>query len=92
MEGDLEPVKSGIGHFISIHTLRVEGDGKLELGVRKILTISIHTLRVEGDVHMEEVDDSAIISIHTLRVEGDRAPPRLQGRPEDFNPHPPRGG
>ena len=36
-------------HRISIHTLRVEGDGKLLPAIIKT-EISIHTLRVEGDV------------------------------------------
>ena len=36
------------GISISIHTLRVEGDGNLE-NFESHLKISIHTLRVEGD-------------------------------------------
>ena len=36
------------GKSISIHSLRVEGDAKLEV-LSKYSTISIHSLRVEGD-------------------------------------------
>ena len=35
--------------YISIHTLRVEGDAKLIASMTIHLMISIHTLRVEGD-------------------------------------------
>ena len=38
--------------IISIHTLRVEGDGAL-LPFLVIREISIHTLRMEGDMEMK---------------------------------------
>ena len=56
--------------YISIHTLRVEGD-PLSHVVVDILPISIHTLRVEGDVKFWRMPPPGLISIHTLRVEGD---------------------
>ena len=58
--------------FISIHTLRVEGD-LIVMANKSKLTISIHTLRVEGDtVFVFASSRREIISIHTLRVEGDQ--------------------
>ena len=55
---------------ISIHTLRMEGDGLLEFFQLRF-HISIHTLRVEGDQEEKRRALTAEISIHTLRVEGD---------------------
>ena len=56
---------------ISIHTLRVEGDGTSIIPLRQV-RISIHTLRVEGDlVKVKGLTVKVGISIHTLRVEGD---------------------
>ena len=55
---------------ISIHALRVEGDGvicKLSVG----FLISIHALRVEGDLEDVARGLGFTISIHALRVEGD---------------------
>ena len=58
---------------ISIHTLRMEGDGdKHELYLDAY--ISIHTLRMEGDPIMSPEAIAEAISIHTLRMEGDPAP------------------
>ena len=56
---------------ISIHALRVEGDGARG-NARGGESISIHALRVEGDLAdtLESIDDE-FISIHALRVEGD---------------------
>ena len=56
--------------FISIHSLRVEGDLPACLQ-NAVFAISIHSLRVEGDVvkYNTMMDDG--ISIHSLRVEGD---------------------
>ena len=77
---------------ISIHSLRVEGDG-LSVEQVKQLPISIHSLRVEGDEQLDsDLISAAFISIHSLRVEGDSmsmvsVPKRL-----DFNPLPPCGG
>ena len=57
---------------ISIHTLRVEGDGTITLTIDGVDYISIHTLRVEGDITRQLHKSVAVfISIHTLRVEGD---------------------
>ena len=57
--------------FISIHTLRMEGDAP-QTNPKSTRHISIHTLRMEGDI----IDTFGVlpqvhISIHTLRMEGD---------------------
>ena len=57
--------------LISIHTLRVEGDGAGGGRLCYQSGISIHTLRVEGDPPVEAHEPVVPISIHTLRVEGD---------------------
>ena len=51
MEGDRDRTNLIVPHVqISIHALRVEGDGKSPRAIAEILTeISIHALRVEGD-------------------------------------------
>ena len=58
---------------ISIHALRVEGDGiGLHCHNRRGV-ISIHALRVEGDIQLKKnLHYRQNISIHALRVEGDR--------------------
>ena len=66
---------SGIGGLdiaaISIHALRVEGDGYRPLPDTGY-SISIHALRVEGDCEDYAGNfGQAMISIHALRVEGD---------------------
>ena len=59
-------------HLISIHALRVEGDGNAEDKRVAQLLISIHALRVEGDLDTyAEASTGKPISIHALRVEGD---------------------
>ena len=67
------------GDLISIHALRVEGDG-VACCDSQCGPISIHALRVEGDQVAQAVTDTKIISIHALRVEGDlydtRVPPK----------------
>ena len=56
---------------ISIHALRVEGDGARG-NARGGKSISIHALRVEGDrPSMYDKYKYLCISIHALRVEGD---------------------
>ena len=59
--------------YISIHSLRVEGDGVCcdPDGDQKI---SIHSLRVEGDAISTRFKAHICISIHSLRVEGDVFP------------------
>ena len=50
MEGDCAPVVVGeLEGVISIHTLRMEGDVAVGVGLAADL-ISIHTLRMEGDL------------------------------------------
>ena len=49
MEGDLIGRHKGTGKTISIHSLRMEGDG-VKAGVLVVdFLISIHSLRMEGD-------------------------------------------
>ena len=57
---------------ISIHSLRMEGDGQYKkLNVLPI--ISIHSLRMEGDGYAAGKGYTFWeISIHSLRMEGDR--------------------
>ena len=56
--------------WISIHALRVEGDGQKWRWDRGGV-ISIHALRVEGDLYKLRQIGVDVISIHALRVEGD---------------------
>ena len=79
--------------FISIHTLRGEGDKSNTIEIQRI-DISIHTLRGEGDeVEAYTQRNIDYISIHTLRGEGDRcADEAIVNSHHDFNPHPPWGG
>ena len=55
---------------ISIHALRVEGDGMSDKK-KCPFCISIHALRVEGDFRLPSDKKIMQISIHALRVEGD---------------------
>ena len=59
------------GFLISIHALRVEGDGERHAGYNIKPEISIHALRVEGDAEPQTQKVVLKISIHALRVEGD---------------------
>ena len=77
--------------YISIHTLRMEGDEIHKL-YKIFCIISIHTLRMEGDKGDSAEPKSIDISIHTLRMEGDGNEYRLFRSLHDFNPHPPHGG
>ncbi len=56
---------------ISIHSLRMEGDGGRENADTVRLGISIHSLRMEGDVTLMRRTVKYAISIHSLRMEGD---------------------
>ena len=75
MEGDVSICVCSIGKFISIHSLRMEGDDSAFADNRYIYIISIHSLRMEGDVAelVKKADFS--ISIHSLRMEGDGTKP-----------------
>ena len=80
------------GTGISIHTLRVEGDGLTEY-ISVTVDISIHTLRVEGDYYFRTGFGLCGVfqstpSAWRVTQRGDR---RDRQR-ADFNPHPPRGG
>ena len=59
--------------YISIHSLRMEGDVINEVGGCFMGNISIHSLRMEGDLVIPLLSGFVIgISIHSLRMEGDR--------------------
>ena len=55
---------------ISIHSLRMEGDGSSRHTVPSP-QISIHSLRMEGDLTTTFIRFCGKISIHSLRMEGD---------------------
>ena len=57
--------------YISIHSLRMEGDLHLMQQNSWDNAISIHSLRMEGDVGVYNHIYSGFISIHSLRMEGD---------------------
>ena len=77
---------------ISIHALRVEGDGIPQQDLYKMVEISIHALRVEGDYTKSKSSKLQSISIHALRVEGDyRSAVKLYAI-DNFYPRPPGGG
>ena len=84
-----------VGHcqWISIHTLRMEGDKRPAFRQMMTDAISIHTLRMEGDWRHFLRNSKCGISIHTLRMEGDGMTPVGRSRQtQNFNPHPPHGG
>ena len=56
--------------FISIHSLRMEGDSPVG-GWETLIDISIHSLRMEGDTVGISLTQKLCISIHSLRMEGD---------------------
>ena len=58
------------GQYISIHSLRMEGDICSWVSSRQF-RISIHSLRMEGDSRIGRRPHDVIISIHSLRMEGD---------------------
>ena len=49
MEGDKLELYYPMSIFISIHSLRMEGDNPIYAGKIEWNTISIHSLRMEGD-------------------------------------------
>ena len=57
--------------YISIHSLRMEGDRPVQRLFPGYPGISIHSLRMEGDRHMLPRLRHALISIHSLRMEED---------------------
>ena len=92
MEGDLGEGGRQPPASISIHTLRMEGDGGSIRKRSNGVWISIHTLRMEGDDDPGDTVQHRPISIHTLRMEGDIRVLALLQQLYYFNPHPPYGG
>ena len=73
MEGDHRLAIHVRCPVISIHTLRMEGDGYTVEDFVAVIDISIHTLRMEGDLgRVCSLGHVLGISIHTLRMEGDK--------------------
>ena len=71
MEGDLLHNVGCVDIIaISIHSLRMEGDGFVTQHTVHIF-ISIHSLRMEGDDEIALAHILTNISIHSLRMEGD---------------------
>ena len=60
--------------FISIHSLRMEGDLSDDADPLSF-RISIHSLRMEGDAGVLCTGIRIDISIHSLRMEGDATSP-----------------
>ena len=72
MEGDENGKIEKGKKYISIHTLRGEGDIIIDERCTKTIEISIHALRGEGDLRRRLPPKShSAISIHALRGEGD---------------------
>ena len=77
--------------YISIHSLRMEGDIALfDFGIWEKL--SIHSLRMEGDLDDARENRTLTISIHSLRMEGDSSFLLIDFMVHHFNPLPPYGG
>ena len=78
-------------YFISIHSLRMEGDKELRR-LNNETQISIHSLRMEGDRKAVFRALLLFISIHSLRMEGDLTGKYKCVWHNNFNPLPPHGG
>ena len=79
--------------FISIHSLRMEGDFFKGVMTWENVGISIHSLRMEGDLFNTALADQPIIFQSTPSAwrETERSHP-ANGEPAYFNPLPPHGG
>ena len=80
-------------HFISIHSLRMEGDSRPKCNVSRP-RCHFNPLPPHGG--RQRITDSPegvlIISIHSLRMEGDVGNGRALHTLDNFNPLPPHGG
>ena len=76
---------------ISIHALREEGDGRLNVCFRDALNFNPRPPRGGRPVQMVRYSSSRI-SIHALREEGDAVILVKRHFRDNFNPRPPRGG
>ena len=78
---------------ISIHSLRVEGDGSAKRTPERSHTRFQSTPSVWRETtHGSGYQTPCAISIHSLRVEGDKMPPAQCRHRRHFNPLPPCGG
>ena len=79
---------------ISIHALRVEGDGQWDANVEQLQRISIHALRVEGDIHTGRAKAPGHINFYPRPPGGGRQAPQQTSDQalQDFYPRPPGGG
>ena len=93
MEGDFFNPFQMLTNYISIHSLRMEGDKYVSSDAFSASHISIHSLRMEGDQRRYGHRRTyTTISIHSLRMEGDHRNACLILRKLHFNPLPPHGG
>ena len=92
MEGDIDLTTENLHWYISIHSLRMEGDFVKLDGEKILLAISIHSLRMEGDSRSVRNAQCDCISIHSLRMEGDCEETGISFNTYHFNPLPPHGG
>ena len=77
---------------ISIHTLRMEGDGATASYIPAGFQFQSTPSAWRATINEEVAKMNWKISIHTLRMEGDKSN-RIPLRPNsNFNPHPPHGG
>ena len=92
MEGDAGTAAADYQHAISIHSLRMEGDGNaLPQIISAILFQSTPSAwrETQGERHSGQCGH---ISIHSLRMEGDITSSLSLLLDRDFNPLPPHGG
>ena len=71
MEGDFKAALRGLEENISIHALRVEGDGATVLYWSKVIIFLSTPSGWRATSAVKERLDEIPISIHALRVEGD---------------------
>ena len=74
--------------YISIHSLRMEGDSSSIYILSPPMHISIHSLRMEGDPLAQRAEHNPAISIHSLRMEGDLTHCHILSRSRTFQSTP----
>ena len=90
-QGDALP--SPFAAWISIHSLRMEGDPTYQGKVTVVYGISIHSLRMEGDDIVSHRSDLEIIFQSTPSAWREtRICTQRRARMQNFNPLPPHGG
>ena len=92
MEGDKFLVNDILQLYISIHSLRMEGDCMMLFTAKKQKTFQSTPSAWRETKAAIKGNAAEIISIHSLRMEGDYCSFRTFGGTEHFNPLPPHGG